>query len=109
MDRRRALLGAGGGGFTVSVIDGNGNSLNNKSYVSYNGVNYIIGQTFKCKKDDVINCYLYGNWHGCQILLNGTVVATAVNPTYSLTVTSDVNITVAFESYGEAKMYIVTG
>lgn len=108
MDRRRALL-AGGGGFTVSVIDGNGNSSNRRSYVSYNGVNYIIGQTFKCKKDDVIECYLYGNWNGCKILLNGTVVATAVNPTYSLTVTSNVNITVEFQSYGQAKMYIVTG
>lgn len=102
------MMAASGGSFTVSVIDGNGDSSNRESYVLHNGVQYIIGQTFKCKKNDVISCYLYGNWNGCQILLNGTVVATASNPTYSLTVTSDVNVTVAFRSYGEAKMYIVT-
>ena len=107
-DRRRMMLAASSGGFTVSVIDGNGNSFNKRSYVSHNGVKYIVGQTFKCKKNDVIFCYLYGNWNGCQILLNGTVVATASNPTYSLTVTSDVNVTVAYKGYGDARMNIVT-
>lgn len=102
------MLAASGGSFTVSVINGNGSSLNRRSYVVHNGVAYFVGQTFKCKKNDVIFCYLYGNWEGCQILLNGTVVATAPNPTYNLTVTSDVNVTVAYEGYGDARMNIET-
>lgn len=95
--------------YSISVIDGNGDTSNRKSYVSYNGVNYTIGQSFECNPGDSITCYLYGNWRGCQILLNGTVVATAANPTYTMTVNSNINVEIHFAAYGQAKMYITTG
>ena len=107
MDRRRALL-AGRRFFTVTVVATTDWSGNNKSYVRYNGIDYKAGSSFECSNGDTILCYLYGNWQGCRIFLDGNVVATAANPSYEMAVESDIRVEIAGASYGEAKMYIKT-
>ena len=106
MDRRRMMSTAG---FMVFVVDGNGSSTNKESYVEHNGTRYTVGEKFRCNANDVITCYLYGNWDGCRILFEGQIVAEDVNPVYSFAVKSDITVTVEFEPYGNAKMYIAAG
>ena len=108
MNKRRALLLNGKRIFTVTVVETTDWPSNDESYVRYNGTDYRIGSSFKCKEDDTILCYLYGNWYGSKILLDGNVVATAINPSYEMTVESNITVEVAGASYGETKMYIKT-
>ena len=44
MNRRRMMNTAG---FMVFVVDGNGSSTNEESYVEHNGTRYTVGEKFR--------------------------------------------------------------